>query len=64
MDRDDQHLLVLIETMQREGRPEHEIETAVRQASGRAKRDATPTTRHLIRFGFPRRARKLAGASH
>ncbi len=63
MNRDDQHLLVLIETMQRAGRTEHEIETAVLQATGRAKRDASPTSRHLIRFALPRRARKLADAS-
>ena len=64
MDRDEQHLLVLIETMQRQGRPEHEIETAVMQASGRAKRATAPTTRHLLRFGFPRRARRLASSSN
>jgi len=60
---DDTHLLVLIETMQRAGRNEHEIETAVLQASGRAVRDAKPTSRHLIRFALPRRARKFAGVS-
>ena len=60
---EDNHLRVMIETLQREGRSEHEIETAVLQASGRAKRDATPTSRHLIRFALPRRARKVAGAS-
>ena len=63
LDRDDNHLRVLIETLQREGRSEHEIETAVLEASGRAKRDASRTSRHLIRFALPRRARKLADAS-
>ncbi len=63
LDREDNHLRVLIETMQRAGRTEHEIETAVVQASGRAKRDASPASRHLIRFALPRRARKLADAS-
>jgi hypothetical protein len=62
-DRDDTNLRVLIETMQRAGRTEHEIETAVIEASGRAVRDAKPTSRHLIRFALPRRARKSAGAS-
>ena len=61
--RDDEHLLVLIETMQREGRQEHEIEDAVLRASGRARRDTSRTSRHLIRFALPRRARKPAGAS-
>ena len=63
LDREDNHLRVLIETLQREGRSEHEIETAVLQASGRARRDPNPTSRHLIRFALPRRARKLADAS-
>ena len=63
MNREDDHLRVLIETLQREGRSEHEIETAVLQASGRARRDPNPTSRHLIRFALPRRARKLADAS-
>ena len=63
LDREDNHLRVLIETLQREGRSEHEIETAVLEASGRAKRDASRTSRHLIRFALPRRARKLADAS-
>ena len=63
LDREDDRLRVLIETLQREGRSEHQIETAVLQASGRTKRDASPTSRHLIRFALPRRARKLADAS-
>lgn len=63
LDRDDNHLRVLIETMQREGRTEHEIETAVIQADGRTKRDASRPSRHLIRFALPRRARKLVDAS-
>ena len=61
--RDDEHLLVLIETMQRDGRLEHEIEDAVLRASGRARRDPSRTSRHLIRFALPRRARKPASAS-
>ena len=61
--RDDEHLLVLIETMQREGRQEHEIEHAVLRASGRAPQDRNRPSRHLIRFALPRRARKTASAS-
>jgi hypothetical protein len=63
LNREDDHLRVLIETLQREGRSEHEIETAVLQASSRAKRDASATSRHLIRFALARRARTLADAS-
>ena len=61
--RDDEHLLVLIETMQREGRQEHEIEDAVLRATGRERRDTSRPSRHLIRFALPRRLRKPAGAS-
>ena len=61
--RDTEHLLVLIETMQREGRQEHEIEDAVLRASRRAHQDLTRPSRHLIRFALPRRARKTADAT-
>ena len=63
LDRDDNHLRVLIETLQREGRTEHEIEAAVLEASDRVTRAANRPSRHLIRFALPRRARKLTGAS-
>ncbi len=61
-DRDDNHLRVLIETLQREGRTEHEIEAAVIEAADRVTRVANRPSRHLIRFALPR-ARKSAGAS-
>ena len=61
--REEEHLLVLIETMQREGRQEHEIEDAVLRATGRRRHDARRPSRHLIRFALPRRARKHPGTS-
>jgi hypothetical protein len=63
LDRDNDRLRVLIETMQRGGRPEREIETAVLEASGRMHRDASRPSRRLVRFGLPRRTRERAGAS-
>ena len=62
-DRDDNHLRVMIETMQREGRREHEIVTAVLEASGHVKRASSRPSRHLIRFALPRRARRAVGTS-
>jgi len=61
--RDDEHLLVLIETMQREGRQEHEIENAVLHATGRTRRDVSRPSRHLIRFALPHRLRRPAGTT-
>ena len=50
LDRDNDRLRVLIETMQRGGRPEREIETAVREASSRLHRDTSRPSRRLLRF--------------
>jgi hypothetical protein len=62
-DRDDNRLRVLIETMQREGRREHEIVAAVLEASGHVKQASSRPSRHLIRFALPRRVRRAVGAS-
>lgn len=61
--RENEHLLVLIETMQRAGRQEHEIETAVLHATGRSRRKEARPSRHLIRFALPHRLRKPADAA-
>jgi hypothetical protein len=45
-DPDDYHLRVMIERMEREGRPEHAIEDAVRTACDSSPADDSPTTRH------------------
>ena len=64
LDRDDYTLRVLIETMQREGRSERAIETAVREASGQMQRAASRPSRRLVRLGLPRRARKRVDATN
>lgn len=63
IDQDNNRLRVLIETMQRDGRPERDIETAIRKASGGLHRDASRPSRRLVRFGLPGRARKHIDAS-
>lgn len=60
LDKDNNRLRVLIETMQRDGRPERDIETAIRKASGGLHRDTSRPSRRLVRFGLPGRARKHA----
>jgi hypothetical protein len=45
VDRDDYRLRVLIEQLQQAGRTEHEIERAVREASGRIGREHRPARR-------------------
>ena len=39
LDREDYRLRLLIEQLQHQGRSEHEIERAVREASGRVRRE-------------------------
>jgi hypothetical protein len=63
LDRDNDRLRVLIETMQRAGKPERDIETAIRKASGGLHRDTSRPSRRLIRFALPRRASNQATAS-
>ena len=63
LDRDNDRLRVLIETMQRDGRPERDVEKAVRKASGNLHRDTSRPSRRLVRFGLPRRVRKHVDAS-
>ena len=58
LERDNNRLRVLIETMQRDGRPERDIERAVRKASGGLHRDTSRPSRRLVRFSLPRRAPK------
>ena len=48
LERDNNRLRVLIETMQRDGRPERDIEKAIRKASGRLHRDTNRPSRRLI----------------
>jgi hypothetical protein len=64
MERNDNHLRVMIETMQREGRREHEIVAAVLEGSGRLRQASNRPSRHLVRFALPRRVRRAVGASH
>ena len=47
-ERDNNRLRVLIETMQRDGRPERDIEKVIRKASGRLHRDTSRPSRRLI----------------
>ena len=63
LDRDSDRLRLLIETMQRGGRPEREIETLIREASGRMHRDTSRPSRRLVGFGMRHRARKRDGVS-
>jgi hypothetical protein len=63
LERDNNRLRVLIETMQRDGRPERDIEKAIRKASGRLQRDTGRPARRLVRFNLPRRAPKQVGTS-
>ena len=56
LERDNNRLRVLIETMQRDGRPERDIEKAIRKASGRLHTDTGRPSRRLVRFSLPRRA--------
>jgi hypothetical protein len=62
IDRDDYGLRVLIETMQVQGRSEREITAAVCEASG-AKRHIPSPSRHVVRFGLPRRLARGASGS-
>ena len=48
LERDNNRLRVLIETMQRDGRPERDIEKVIRKASGRLHRDTNRPSRRLI----------------
>ena len=48
LERDNNRLRVLIETMQRDGRPERDIEKAIRKASGRLHRDTSRPSRRLV----------------
>lgn len=57
LERDNDRLRVVIETMQRDGRPERDVEKAVRQAARGLHRDASRRpSRRLVRFSLPRRA--------
>lgn len=51
LERDDYRLRLLIEQLQHEGRNEHEIERAVREASGRMRRERPQPARES-RFGL------------
>ena len=62
-ERDNNRLRVLIETMQRDGRTERDIEKAIRKASGRLHGDTSRPSRRLVRFSHPRRAPKHANVS-
>lgn len=56
--REHDHLRVLIEQMQRDGKPEHAIHDAVREASGRTQPKQDRPARRPGRFGlFGRRRR-------
>ena len=63
LERDDNRLRVLIETMQRDGRPERDVEKAVRHAARGLQRDTGRPSRRLARFSLPRRAPKKVDAS-
>ena len=52
LDRDDYRLRVLIERMQREGRPERDIEAAVRAATTRIERGRRRPSRRPSRLGL------------
>jgi transcriptional/translational regulatory protein YebC/TACO1 len=58
LEQDNNRLRVLIETMQCDGRPEREIEKAVRKASDGLHRATSRPVRRLVRFSLPRRAPK------
>lgn len=59
INREHDHLRVMIEQMQRDGQPEHAIHEAVRQASGRMKPRRERPARRPRRFGlFGRRRRR------
>jgi transcriptional/translational regulatory protein YebC/TACO1 len=51
IDREEYRLRVLIEQLQHEGRSEHEIERAVREASGRMQRERRHASRGNSRLG-------------
>jgi hypothetical protein len=51
LDREEYRLRVLIEQLQQEGRSEHEIERAVRDASGRLQRERRRGERGQSRLG-------------
>ena len=61
LERDNNRLRVLIETMQLDGRPERDIEKAIRKASGRLHTDMSRPSRRLARFSLARHAPKHAG---
>lgn len=50
LDREDYRLRVLIERMQREGRPERDIEAAVRSATARIERGSRRPSRRPSRL--------------
>jgi len=57
LERDNDRLRMVIETMQRDGRPERDVEKAVRQAARGLHRDAgCRPSRRLVRFSLRRRA--------
>ena len=51
LDREEYRLRVLIEQLQHEGRSEHEIERAVREASGNLERERRRAGRDSSRLG-------------
>lgn len=58
IDREHDHLRVMIEQLQRDGQPEHAIREAVRRASGRTRLRRERPARRPGRFGlFGRRRR-------